>query len=72
MDVGMRLKGLSPGVQDREKADVGAETLGIGSHFEQSGGAGFEQEFEQESLVLPDQGNEGMRHAEDQVEVSHG
>lgn len=42
MDVGMGLKGLSPGVQDREKADVGAETLGIGSYFEQSSGAGFE------------------------------
>jgi hypothetical protein len=72
MDVGMGLKRLSPGVQDGEETDVGTETLRIGRHFEQSGGAGFEQEFEQESLVLPDQGNEGMRHAEDQVEVADG
>ena len=72
MDMGMGLKCLSPGVEDGEEADVGAETLGIGSHFEQRSSAGFEQEFEQESLVLPDQGNEGMRHAEDQVKISHG
>ena len=47
MDVGMRLQGLSPSVQDAKKANVGAEMLGIGGYFEQSGRAGFKQESEQ-------------------------
>jgi len=34
MDVGMRLQGLSPSVQDRKQANLGAEMLGIGSYFE--------------------------------------
>ena len=41
--VRMPLQGLSPGMQDAEKADLRTEVLWIGSYFEQSSAAGFEQ-----------------------------
>jgi hypothetical protein len=45
--MGMLLQGLSPGMQDAEESDLGAKTtLWIGSHFQQSGSAGIEQERE--------------------------
>ena len=53
VDMRMRLEGLSPGVQDGEETDLGAEMLRFGGHFQQRGGAGFEQQREQPSLILP-------------------
>jgi hypothetical protein len=70
MDVRMGSECLSPGVQDREEADSGAEMPGVGCDFEQGGGAGFKEQREQEPLVLPHQRHECMRHAEDQVVVA--
>ncbi len=34
MDMRMSVQGLSPGMQNTEKADFGAETFGIGGHFQ--------------------------------------
>ena len=70
VNVRMTLQGLAPGMQNAEEADLGAEVLGIGGDFQQRGGAGLEQESEQELLVLPDQRHQRMRHAEDQVVVA--
>ena len=67
----MRLQGLSPGMQNAEEADLGTEMLGIGSDFQQGCGAGLEQEREENPLVLPDQRDQRVRHAEDQVIVAH-
>ena len=61
---------LSPGGQDGEETDLGAEMLRVGGHFEQRGGAGFEQQGEQPSLILPHERHERVRHAEDQMEVA--
>ena len=67
----MALQSLAPGMQNAEEADLGAEVPGIGRDFQQGCGAGFEQELEENLLVLPDQRDQRMRHAEDQVEVAH-
>lgn len=53
VDVGMRLQGLSPSMQNAEEAEVNTEVLGIGRHFEQGCGAGFKQQSEEKLLVLP-------------------
>ena len=37
MDMRMSVQGLSPGMQNTEKADFGAETLGIGGNFQKRG-----------------------------------
>src|SRR5882724_3228054 len=66
----MWLQGLSPSMQNAEEADLGTEMLGIASHFEQGGGAGFKQQSEENPLVLPDQGDQSMRDAENDVIVA--
>jgi hypothetical protein len=58
MDMGMKLDFLVAGVQHTEKADFGAEMLGITSHFEKCCGTGFEQEMVQDLFVL--QGKRGQ------------
>ena len=45
MDMGMKLELLIPGVQHTEETDLGAKMLRIEGHFEQSLGAGVEQEI---------------------------
>ncbi len=70
MDVRVPLQSLAPGMQNAEEADLGAEVLGIGGDFQQGCGAGFEQELEENFLVLPDQRDQRMRHAEDQMIVA--
>ena len=70
VDMRMRLEGLSPGVQDGEEPNLDAEMLGVGSHFEQRGGAALEQQREQPPLILPHQRHERVRYAEDQMEVA--
>jgi hypothetical protein len=46
--------------------------LGTGGDFEQRFGARLEQEPEENLLVLPDQRDQRMRHAENQMIVVHG
>jgi len=69
VDVGMRLQGLSPSMQNAEEAEVRTEMLGIGRDFEQGGGTGFKQQGEENPLVLPDQGDQSVRDAKDEVVV---
>ena len=71
MNVWMRLQGLSPSVQDAEEADLGTEMFWIRGNFQQSGSRGIEQESEQHLLVLPDQWDERVRHAENEMKIVH-
>src|SRR6266446_618628 len=65
VQVGMRLQGLSPGMQDAEESDLRTEMFGVGGHFQQGGRRGLEQESKQDLLILPDQRHEAVRHAEE-------
>jgi hypothetical protein len=56
-------------MQDTEKADFGAETLGVGGYFQERGTGGLEQEGKQEFLVLPHQRNQAVWNAENNVVV---
>jgi hypothetical protein len=69
VDVGVRLQRLSPGMQDAQEAGLRAEAFGIGGNLQQRIGAGVEQEPKEDSLVLPDERNQRMGHAEDQVVI---
>jgi hypothetical protein len=71
MNMRMSLQGLTPRVQHAQEPDERTEPFGVGCHFEQRGGTGFEQQSEQHSLVLPHKWNESMRHAEHDVIVSN-
>src|SRR6516162_7478271 len=71
MNVRMRLQGLSPGMQDAEEADLRSEMFGIGGYFQQGGRGGLEQEREENFFVLPHQGDQGVRHAEDEMKIVH-
>jgi len=67
VNVWMRLQRLSPSVQDAEEADLGTEMFRIRGHFQQSGSRGIEQQSEQDLLVLPDQRDKQVWHAEDEM-----
>jgi len=56
-------------MQDAKEADLGAETLGIGSDFEKRGTGSLEQEGEQEFLVLPHHRDQAVRNAKNDVVV---
>ena len=71
VNVGMPLQSLAPRMQNAEEADLGTEVGRIGRNFQQCRGAGLEQQPEQDLLVLPDQRDQRVRHAEDQVVVAH-
>src|SRR5271166_1168425 len=43
----------------------------VRGNFQQSGSSGIEQESEQDFLVLPDQRDERVRHAEDEMKIVH-
>lgn len=59
-------------MQNAEKADFGAETFGIGGHFQKRGTSSLKQEREQDLLVLPHQRDQLVRDAENDVEVADG
>jgi len=71
VDVGMPLKSLSPSVENAEEANLGSEMGWIGGNFRQGSGAGLKQQAEQDLLVLPDQRDQRVRHAEDEMEIAH-
>lgn len=71
VNVRMALHSLPPRMQNTEEADLSPEVSGIGRNFQQRGSAGFEQEAEKDLLVLPNQRNQRMRHAEDEMEIAH-
>src|SRR5271166_4908961 len=67
--MGMRLQSLPPSVQDAQETDLRAEVFRIGGDFQQRRSAGVEQELKEHFLVLPDERNQRVWHAEDQVVI---
>ena len=72
MDMGMKLEPLIPGVQYAEETDLGAQVLGIEGYFEQSLGAGVEQEVVDHFLVLQSEGRQFPRQSENDMHVRGG
>ena len=68
----MLVHGLSPGMQNAEKADFDPETLGVSGHFQQCGSRSLKEKRKQELLVLPHQRDQLMRDADNNVEVFNG
>ncbi len=71
MDVRVVIEALSPGVQDRGEADVGAEVLGIGGDRRERLSRRLEQQAIDLGLVLVGDGADLCRQSEDNVEVRH-
>src|ERR1700692_954363 len=69
MDVVMAQQVLTPGMQDGEESDLGAEPLRIGSHFEQGLGTSLEQLVEKGPGRSQSQGVQFVGQGEDDVEV---
>src|SRR5436853_428660 len=69
VNVWMRLQRLPPGMQHAQESDLRAKVFRIGGNFQQRCGAGLEQELEENLLVLPDERDQRVWHAEDQVVI---
>ena len=63
---------LSPGVEDGEEADLGAEVAGVGGYGAERLGDGAEEETVDHGLVLGGDLGDRRRHGEDDVEVFRG
>jgi hypothetical protein len=61
MDMRVVLEVLAPGVEHTEEANLRSEMLRVGSHLQQSRGAGAEQEIVHDFLVLQSQPREFVR-----------
>ena len=68
----MQQQVLFPGVQDGERADVGAEPLGVACDFDQGRGCGCEQQIVERSRAGEGKDVELMRYGEDDMEVADG
>ncbi len=71
MNMGMRLQSLAPCMEDAQKSDLRAHVFRVGGNLEKRFGTGLEQQREEHFLVLPDERNKAVRHAEHQVIVVH-
>jgi hypothetical protein len=69
MNMRMPPQGLSPGVQYAKEPDLDPESLGIGGHLHESRRDRLEKPGKHESSVLPDDRDQAMRQAENDVEV---
>ena len=69
MDMGMMKHRLRRRVEDREKADVGAEMLGVGSHLKERLRGGTEEDRIDDLLVPQGEDGDLGRHREDDMEV---
>jgi hypothetical protein len=72
VDVGMKLEFLVPGMEHAEEADLGSEMGGMAGDFQQSFGAGSEQQTIDDFLVLQSQRSQLRRQGEDDVDVGRG
>ena len=70
MNVGMQEQVLSPGVQDADHADLGAQVFRIGCDLQQGLRAGGEQQIVEQTRVLQSQHVEFVRHGEHDVEIA--
>jgi hypothetical protein len=72
MQVRMKVKGLTPGMEHGEKARLHAETFGVAGHGEQGFGGGAEEEAVGDFLVVEGDGGDGFGEGEDEVKVRGG
>ena len=72
MNVGMQKQVLSPGVQDADHADLGAQVFVIDGDLQQGLRAGSEQQVVEQTRVLQGQHIEFVRHSEHDMEVAGG
>ena len=70
MDMRMMFQLLTPGMQNAEEADLGAEMFGIPGDFDQGFRAGTEQQIVNELLVLQCERRQETRQREDDVNVA--
>ena len=68
----MKLEFLVPGMEHAEEADLGSEMGGMAGDFQQSFGAGSEQQTIDDFLVLQSQRSQLRRQGEDDVDVGRG
>jgi len=64
VNVGVQEQVLSPGVQDRDHADLSPQMFGIGCDLQQGLRAGGEQQMVKQTLVFQSQHVEFVRHSE--------
>jgi hypothetical protein len=69
MQVRMVEQVLAPGVQDREKADLSAQVLGIGGDGVQRLAGDAKQQVVDQPLVLVGDGGDGFGQGEHDVEI---
>ena len=60
---------LPPGVQHGQKADLGAQALGVGRYLQQGSGHAAKQQLVEPTLILQHQPGELVRHGEDDMEI---
>jgi hypothetical protein len=70
--MGMQLEFLVPGVEHAEKADLGPEMGGVARDFQQSFGAGPEQQTVDEFPVLEGDRSQLWRQGENDVDIGRG
>jgi hypothetical protein len=69
MQVRMKVKGLTPGMEHGEKARLHAETFGVAGNGEQGFGGGAEEEAVGDFLVVEGNGGDRLGECEDHMEV---
>jgi len=72
VDMRMEKQILAPGVQYREKADLGAQVLRIGGNLQESCRTGSKQEGIDEFFVVENQGSQSVGERKDNVHVGNG
>ena len=72
MHVRMMMQVLAPGMQNAEKADLGAEVFGVAGDGEQRFRSGAEQGGIHDGLVLIGDGGGLLRHGEHNMKVLDG
>ena len=70
VNVGMQEQVLSPGVQDRDHADLSAQMFRIGCDLQQGLRAGGEQQIVKQTRVFQSQHVEFVRHSEHDMEIA--
>ncbi len=63
MQMGMKVEGLSPGMQDAEKADLRSQVLRIGGHRLQGIGGRSKQQIVHQAFVLESEGGQFCRQS---------
>lgn|SRR3954454_12310014 len=72
MQMGMKVKILSPGVENVEEADLGAEVTGIAGDGEQGFRSSTEENVEDRFRAVKSKSGNLFRQGEDDVKILHG